>query len=458
MEITNELMDQAAKGKQPIHIVPAKNKDLLASLIQAITNLFLFLFDGLLIYLRMPEYYQLISADDTIRLIYYLMDAETRLLFRSYEIKDCFDRMKNFPELQVRINDECAKNREYLNLANGVFDIRTMKKVPDMSLMFFDYRYELRYIPDSTLDQAPAMNAFLLSSLGESNIECFRRMLAYSLSSLVKGRVCFLLIGKGKTGKSTLLNLIERMIPEGTVSHEPFHRMASEQSKAKYRNKRLNISRDNSGTPMKHEESFKSLISAEMTTSRDVYEKSVDFVPTLKFLFASNQELAFAHPDDAVYDRIVPLVFSREIPEDQRDLDLEDKLYAERDIVFSWAVDSLKPLIESNYDFCMSEESREYLSHRRMNLHTVPDFLAELVEVDPAGEVASSKLFKAYEDWCSRNGLNAIGRNKFYGEVAGCIPSVKRTKVQMAGQQLQGFKGIKMRSAYTSTIITTEEE
>ena len=136
MTLTNELMDQAAKGKTPIHIEPAKNKDLLASLIQAITNLFLFLFDGLLIYLRMPEYYQLISADDTIRLIYYLMDAETRLLFRSYEIKDCFDRMKNFPELQRRINDECAKNREYLNLANGVFDIRTMKEVHNTSKMF----------------------------------------------------------------------------------------------------------------------------------------------------------------------------------------------------------------------------------------------------------------------------------------------------------------------------------
>ena len=445
MAIKNELMDLASKGKSPIHIEPAKGKDLLVALLLAIVNLFLFVFDGVLIYLRLPEYYQLISGDDTIRLIYYLMDSDTRLLFNSYDIMDCFDRLKNFPELQLSVNDECAKNRGYLNLANGVFDIRTMKPIRNKKQLIFDYHYGLEYIPKCTLDLAPVMKAFLLSSLGEPNIECFRRMLAYCLSSQVKGRVCFLLIGKGKTGKSTLLNWIERIVPAGSVSHEPFHRMATEQSKAKYRNKRLNISRDNSSTPMKHEESFKSLISAEMTTSRDVYEKSVDFVPALKFLFASNQELCFADPDDAVYDRIIPLVFSREIPKEARDLDLEDKLYEERNIVFSWAADSLGSLLESNYDFCMSDESLEYLSHRRMNLHTVPDFLKDMVEEDSACEVASSKLYKAYENWCSRNGLNALGRNKFYAEVAGCIPSVKRTKVQVASKQLQGFKGIRLK-------------
>lgn len=442
-------IDQAAKGKQPIHLEPAKGKDMNAALILSILNLFLFVFDGTLIYLRLPEYYQLINADDTVRLIYCLMDKDTRLLFRANQIQDCFQRLCNFPELQVAVSEGCAKSRYYLNLSNGVFDARTMKAVQNTIPFIFDHRYDLQYIPDCTLEKAPVTLSFLLSSLGEDNIECFRRMLGYCLSSLTKGRACFLLIGKGRTGKSTLLNLIERMVPEGFVSHEPFHRMASEQSKAKYRNKRLNISRDNSGNPMKNEESFKSLISAEMTTSRDVYEKSVDFVPTLKFLFASNLDLCFAHPDDAVYDRIVPLIFSREIPDEKRDLELEDKLYQERNIVFSWAADSLADLIKSNYDFCLSDESKTYLATKRMELHTVPEFLKEMVRTEPEGSVASTKLFKAYSDWCNRNGLTAIGRNKFYGEVSGCIPSAKRTKIMIAGQQLQGFKGICLKEIGT---------
>ncbi len=445
MKITSEMIDAAIKGKPKIKIIPEKGKDLWLELMKIILNSHLFVFDGVLIYLRLPTHYTLITVDDAIRIIYCMMDNDTRLLFRASHIHECFDRMKNFPELQLAINKACIENRRYINLSNGVFDIQTMKKIPNSKSLIFDYQYELKYTPNCTLDKAPVTKEFLLSSLGEENIECFRRMLAYCLSSLTKGRVCFLLIGKGKTGKSTLLNLIEAMIPDGFVSHEPFHRMASEQSKAKYRNKRVNISRDNSSTPMKHEESFKSLISCEMTSSRDLYEKSVDFVPTLKFIFASNLDLTFAHPDDALYDRIVPLIFSKEIPADKRDLHLEEKMMKEKEILLSWAMDSLGDLVESNYDFCLSEESQAYLIHRRLELHTVPEFLQEMIQVNSSGTIASVQLYKAYEEWCIRNGLTAIGRNKFYGEVISNIPTAKRTKIPVGQQQLQGFKGIQFK-------------
>ena len=90
-----------------------------------------------------------------------------------------------------------------------------------------------------------------------------------------------------------------------------------------------------------------------------------------------------------------------------------------------------------------------YLTHKRLELHTVPEFLKEAVKIDENGEVASTKLFKAYVSWCDRNGLTAIGRNRFYGEVIACIPSAKRTKVQVANQQLQGFKGIWLNATNT---------
>jgi len=443
MLIQNKI-DIVSKGKPPIHVAPSKNKDLCIELMKQLLNLFLLVFDGDDIFIHFPSYYHRISMDDAVRLIYSLMDNETRLLFRKPNILDCLERLQNFPELQVAVNAGCLESRYCINLNNGIYDVRTMHQIQNSKQFTFDYQYSLQYTSNCTLDDAPVTKAFLESSLGNENIECFRRMLAYCISSLTKGRKCFLLIGKGKTGKSTLLNLLEAMMPEGTVSHEPFHRMASEQSKAKYRNKRLNISRDNSSTPMKHEESFKSLISAEITSSRDLYERSVDFTPMLKFIFASNFDLSFAHPDDAIYDRIVPIIFSRTIPEKKRDLELETKLLKEKDVLFSWAMDSLGKLIKSNYDFCISAESEAYLIHRRMELHTVPDFLNEMTIVSSTDAVSSVKLFKTYEDWCIRNGLTAIGRNKFYGEVSGCLPEVKRTKIFSGQQQIQGFKGIRI--------------
>lgn len=144
--------------------------------------------------------------------------------------------------------------------------------------------------------------------------ECLMRVLGYCLSSLTKGRKAFVFYGVGRTVKSTILNVLESVIGGGLVSHEPFHTMSGERAKAHYEGKRVNISRETSTKVNHNEESFKSLISCEYTTGSEKFEKQRDFVSTASFVFAGNTDLEFAHMDDAILDRLVYLMFNREIP------------------------------------------------------------------------------------------------------------------------------------------------
>ena len=72
------------------------------------------------------------------------------------------------------------------------------------------------------------------------------------------------------------------------------------------------------------------MISNEETSGRNLYENIKYFLPLLKFIFASNCELNFAHPDDAVYDRLVIIPFNKEIKEEDRDIHLDEKLKKEK--------------------------------------------------------------------------------------------------------------------------------
>ncbi|MBP3267670.1 MAG: relaxase/mobilization nuclease domain-containing protein [Ruminococcus sp.] len=74
---------------------------------------------------------------------------------------------------------------------------------------------------------------------------------------MTKGRKAFDFYGIGRTGKSTLLNILEAVVGGGLVSHEPFHTMSGERAKAHYLGMRMNISRETSNRPNRNEESFK---------------------------------------------------------------------------------------------------------------------------------------------------------------------------------------------------------
>lgn len=162
------------------------------------------------------------------------------------------------------------------------------------------------------------------------------------------------------------MNVLEAVIGDGLVSHKPFYVMSNERSKAHYESKRINISRETSTKINRKEESFKSLISCEFTTGSEKFEKQKDFIPTLSFIFAGNTDLEFFHLDDTILDRLVYIMFNKEIPEDQIDLDLEEKPLVEKDVIFSLALDSLKGLIEDKYNFKTASVAEEHIKHRRL--------------------------------------------------------------------------------------------
>lgn len=75
------------------------------------------------------------------------------------------------------------------------------------------------------------------------------------------------------------------------------------------------------------------------------------------------------------------IIFNRTIPEDEIDLDLEEKLLAEKDAIFSLALDSLKGLIEDKYDFKMAPIAEEHIRHRRYLIHSAESFIAEKCKI-----------------------------------------------------------------------------
>lgn len=392
-----------------------------------------------------PLHYQRLKSAEEEALIFSLLDERAQILVPHRQIKETAKRLCYMPKLQIDLTAEFWIGQPYVNLTHGIYDIHRQGLVPMRNKIKFDYFINIRYIPNSKLNDAPIFKKYVETSVGMEQYECLMRVLGYCLSSLTKGRKAFVFYGVGRTVKSTILNVLESVIGGGLVSHEPFHTMSGERAKAHYEGKRVNISRETSTKVNHNEESFKSLISCEYTTGSEKFEKQRDFVSTASFVFAGNTDLEFAHMDDAILDRLVYLMFNREIPEDQIDLDLEEKLIAEKDVIFSLALDSLKGLIEDKYDFKMGPAAEKHIRHRRYLIHTAVSFLDEKCILSKSGKVSKVKLYDAYVSFCKANALKPDGRNTFYDRVRNYSASIKDGRApDGSDNSVQGFHGISL--------------
>ena len=393
--------------------------------------------------LKLPLYYQRLNSTDAEALVFGLLDDKAKCVVPNKEIKETMKRLCYMPGLQIDLTEEFWKGQMFVNLTHGIYDILKQELVPVRGEFLFDYVINIRYRPHCKLDDAPNFKHYIESSVGMEQYECLMRVLGYCISSLTKGRKAFVFYGIGRTGKSTLLNVLEAVIGGGLISHEAFHSMSGERAKAHYEGKRCNISRETSTKPNRNEESFKSLVSCEFTTGSEKYEKQKDFVATLSFVFAGNSDIDFTFMDDAILDRLVYIIFNRTIPEDEIDLDLEEKLLGEKDVIFSLALDSLKGLIEDKYDFKMAPIAEEHIKHRRYLIHSAESFLAEKCELSEGGKVSKVALYAAYMAFCKANALKPEGRNRFYDKVRNYSSSIADGRApDSAGNSVQGFHGI----------------
>lgn len=441
--MTIKELSNMIKGKPKISVAdPDHASD---EIVPGVIKSDIFYYDNKVPVIRMPLHYQRLKTDDAEALIFNLLDDKAKCLVPNKEIKEAMKRLCYMPELQLDLISEFWKGQMLVNLSHGVYDILRQELVPVRGEFEFDYVINIRYRPRCKLDDAPNFKHYIETSVGYDQLECLLRVLGYCISSLTKGRKAFVFYGIGRTGKSTILNVLEAAIGSNLVSHEPFHTMSGERAKAHYEGKRCNISRETSTRPNRNEESFKSLVSCEFTTGSEKYEKQRDFVATLSFVFAGNSDVEFTFMDDAILDRLVYLIFNKTIPEDEIDLDLEEKLLAEKDVIFSLALDSLKRLIMDKYDFKMAPIAQEHIKHRRYLIHSAESFLDEKCKLSDNGKVSKVVLYAAYTVFCKANALKPESRNRFYDKVRNYDASITDGRVpDSTGNSVQGFHGISL--------------
>ena len=316
-------------------------------------------------------------------------------------------------------NTICITNG-ILNLATGKFAEKLDDKVKYKNILNF------KYIPNANLKNAPTVIRFLRKSLGitEENIEespKFKRFLEaiiYLMSDIANAKKAVMLLGAANTGKSVTLKLLERVIGSEQVIPMSFADVVKRFNGSLMEGKMLVISHEIPLKPLKHLDKLKAIISGDPLLVEQKMIQAHAYTPTVKLITAANNLPTLGEVDagGAFCDRLLIIPFAKSV--EDKNPNLLEELWEERDILFSLAADSAKDFIKNGLKFTPEPEGDELVKRLKKEGNSVTHFINECYQETADAKISLSDFYDRYAEFCKSNLLRPSDKVSFKGQLS----------------------------------------
>lgn len=255
-----------------------------------------------------------------------------------------------------------------------------------------------------------------------------------------------LLHGPGaNNGKSQVLDMLKGMFPPDVVAAISPEDWGQDTKAVALRYTVLNAVPELSGSVIKSSR-FKTIVSGEMISARDVYESTAHFHPLALHIAGTNKSPLFEGGiDQGVMARMVTIPFLRSIPEGERVRNIGQRIAKEESsLLIQWAVEGAQRAVaRGSYEIPAS--CHALLHSWSQGADPVRGFMAERVDVNPkvhTRPVAATDLFAAFQNWAEAEGydLRRIPQRREFLDRVRAFPGVadKRTA------DIRGVVGLKL--------------
>lgn len=306
--------------------------------------------------------------------------------------------------------DDLDTNNYLLNCQNGTLDLRTGELLPH------NRKDNITKIIPATYDrmaECPRWMQFLDEVFinDRDMIQFIQYALGYSLTGSIQERCMFIAYGNGANGKSKFLDTIEYIMGDYSKHVEPstFAVKRDEAGNAREDIARLCGARfissiETSASHRLDEELIKKMTGDRKITTRNLYEKSFEFVQTYKMWLATNNRPIIKGTDDAIWDRIRMIPFERKFLPEEQDVNLYEKLIAEASGILCWIVDGCLLWQKRGLHAVTPEKVMHANEEYRAEMNTVQTFIDDCCVIENKTTITSKELYQLYVEWCLSNG------------------------------------------------------
>lgn len=337
--------------------------------------------------------------------------------------------LNHLTNITYKVYKDTLKQRKadpapFLSLQDYVVDKNEMQIPHSQSNLLF---HKIPFNPIK--GETPIWDAFLITSLGldqfDKNVPDFDLVvqfvyewLGYCLWPGNPFEKALILIGNGGNGKRIFMDTLEAITGKANCSHAGIRGINTGELVWMVKNKLINFSSDVEGSEQLDTEELKRAISGETLTVRQKYKDQTEMKFTAKVVIACNNLPFSKSPGNDMRRRFIIFPFLREIPEEEKDPYLIEKLVPELPMILYKAIEARKRLMERD-GFIIPprfiEEMEEYIIS-----HDSTAMWAEEHNITPIkyeNLVPRAKAYDHYRNYCDRSGLKPLSAGKFYRQL-----------------------------------------
>lgn len=312
---------------------------------------------------------------------------------------------------------ECARelqpiSDQVIHLANGTYHLEDGFSEEKQ---FCRHRLPVSYRP--LCPEPVTWLKFLDDLLEQEDIWTLQQFMGYCLIPSNAAQKMLLITGKGGEGKSRIGIVMQALLGSNMkngsiakVEHSPFAR-------ADLEHVLVMVDDDLKMEALQQTNYIKSIITAEQPMDLERKgEQSYQGMMYARFMAFGNGNLRSLHDrSHGFFRRQLILTAKDRDPNREDDPYLAQKLIAEIDGIFYWALLGLYCLRGQNFQFTISEKTRQNMARAVEEGNNILSFLKSegYFRFDPEGKTTSRALYNVYRDWCADNMYNPLGQQSF---------------------------------------------
>ena len=351
-----------------------------------------------------------------------------KLLLRSYQ-PEYGKRVAEYLKQRFHLHPDAINTDPYtLNTLNGLYDVRTGNLTPLTPKHLTTQRLNAA-VGRYTDDDMSIVLTFLNEVLEPDAHTLVHEMIGYCLFADNRFQTSFMLVGKGATGKSTLLEMIAAMIGRENVSQVSLQQLDTDRfAPARLAGKLVNINADLAPKAIEDSSAFKMITSGEEMEAQRKYGKQFTFTPKATLIFSANQVPTSWDKGDGFWRRWIFLDMNRAIPEERRDPNLSQKLQTDgcRSALFQLAIIGLQSLLERGR-FDIPDTSAKLLTEERETGDNTIAFCREVLTYKEGSDIPKRDVYTAYVEWCEVNGFDPVYTNTLSRRIKEQFPNANQS-------------------------------
>lgn len=364
--------------------------------------------------------YPMITVNGTFFTVNGIVNDENRLK------KEIYDRIKPYVTsniakrvtnlLDVMRMECCAADlllyQDRIHVANGTYHLDgTFSTEKD----YCRNRLPVAYHPEAP--QPVTWLHFLSQLLEPEDILTLQEFIGYCFIPSTKGQKMLMLTGKGGEGKSRIGVVLRALLGTNMKTGSVAKVETSNFARADLEHELLMLDDDMKLEALPQTNNIKAIITAELPMDLErKRQQSYQGDLYVRFIGLGNGVLQALH-DRSVgfFRRQIILTTKEKDPNRKDDPYIAEKMTAEAEGIFLWALEGLHRLIANDFRFTLSQSALDNLNDAVSDGNNIIGFLASegYIRFRADYEASSKNLYAVYKQWCDDNALNSLSQKSF---------------------------------------------